>query len=45
MEVVGRADQGLFERDGDGGFARGREAGEPDREAVLVAEGGAEGGG
>ena len=31
----------LLERDGDSGFAAGREAGEPEREAFLLAEGGA----
>ena len=31
----------LLERDGDGGFARGRQAREPEGEALLVPEGGA----
>ena len=44
-EVVRCAEEGLFERDGDGGFAGGGEAGEPDCEALLLAEGCADGGG
>ena len=35
----------MFEGDGDGGFAAGGEAGQPDGEAVLAAEGGALAGG
>ena len=39
------AEEGLFEGYGDGGFAGGGEPGEPDCEAVLAAEGLADGGG
>ena len=42
-EVIGRAEKGLFERDGDGRFAGRREAGEPYCQALLAAEGGANG--
>ncbi len=42
-EVVGVAKKGLLEGYGDGGFAGGRKAGEPDCEALLAAEGGADG--
>ena len=35
----------MFQGDGDGGFARGGEAREPDCVALLAAEGGALGGG
>ena len=38
---VGGVEQVLLEGGGDGGFTRGREAGEPDRKARLAAEGGA----
>lgn len=36
--------EGLFEGHSDGGFAAGREAGQPDCVALLAAEGGALGG-
>ena len=39
------AEEGLFEGYGDGGFAGGGQPGEPDCEAVLAAEGLADGGG
>lgn len=45
VQVVGRTEEGLFQGDGYGGFARGGEPGQPDCEAGLVAKGGAEGGG
>jgi hypothetical protein len=43
-EVIGLAEEGLFQGDGDGGFAGRGEAGEPYCEALLPAEGGADGG-
>ena len=42
-EVIGRSEESLLERDGDGGFAGGGEAGQPYCEALLAAEGGADG--
>ena len=38
-EVERLAEKSLFEGDGDGGFTRGGEAGQPDGEALLAAEG------
>jgi hypothetical protein len=49
IEAVGGdaalGEQVVLELDGDGGFARGREAGEPDCEAALAAQTGAFGAG